>query len=109
MGVLGKGFSRLLAPGAFFFRRVRSESAEPGVGARSGVAEYLSPTWMFEGLWCVPDIDPNFLMPLLTPVKKSFRSGETSSSAAESEWSENFDSSEPCDRRVSLSDMISHA
>jgi hypothetical protein len=111
MGVLGKGFSRLrsLALGACFLRRERSESAEPGGGARSGVAKSLSPTWIFDGLWCAPDIDPNFLMPLLTPVKKSFRSGETSSSAAESEWSENFDSSEPCGRRVSLSDMISHA
>lgn len=87
MGVLGKGFSRLrsLALGACFFRRERSKSAEPGVGAGSGVPVCLSPTWMFKGLWFAPDIDPNFLMPLLTPVKKSFRSGETSSSAAESE------------------------
>jgi len=52
-------------------------------------------------------------MPLRTPEKKSPLSGEgrevLSSSAAESEGIENFDSSEPVGRRVSLSDMISHA
>ena len=54
-------------------------------------------------------------MPLRTPEKKSPLSGEgrevLSSSAAESEGIENFDSSEPVvGRSVSLSDMmISHA
>lgn len=53
-------------------------------------------------------------MPLRTPEKKSPLSGEgrevlSSSAAAESEGVENFDSSEPVGRRVSLSDMISHA
>jgi hypothetical protein len=51
-------------------------------------------------------------MPLRTPEKKSPLSGDgrevASSSAAESEGVENFDSSEPVGRRVSLSDMISH-
>jgi hypothetical protein len=108
-GVLGKGFSRLrsLGLGACFFRR--DESAEPGVRSGVAVAEDLSPIWIFEGRLCGPDIDPNFLIPLRTPVKKSLRSGGSSSSAAESEWSENLDSSAPCGRRVSLSAMISHA
>ncbi len=69
-----------------------------------------SPIWIFAGLCCPPEIEPSFLIPLRTPDKKSSRSGEFSSEFSSSDdemW--NLDSSEPICRRVSLSDMITHA
>lgn len=113
-GVLGKGFSRLrsLVLRACFFMRRRSEPADAGL--KSWFVEVEdSPVCIFEGLVCAPDIDPSFLIPLRTPEKKSTLSGEgidVSSSAAELDEFENLDEScEPAGRRVSFSDMITHA
>lgn len=108
-GVFGRGFSRLrllVLRSCFLNRGDRfSELADFGVG--SGVADFArSPVWMFVGLLRPSDTEPNFLMPLRTPARKSPLSGDgiaASSSVADSEGVENFDS------RVSLSDMISHA
>lgn len=54
------------------------------------------------------EIDPNFLIPLRTPEKKSGLSVGKVSEAAESTDEDSLDSSEPEGRRVSLSAMICH-
>lgn len=113
-GVLGSGFSRMesLALGACLFGRrycVEPDPADAGDTSAGVVAtgESRSPVWMFAGLWCGPDIDPNFFMPRRTPDRKSVLSGAPSSSV-ESDGVENLDS-RPGGRKVSLPDMTTHA
>jgi hypothetical protein len=109
-GVFGSGFSvlRVLVLLACF---TCCGEREGSLAARSGVgAPERWPVCMSLCLCCPPEIDPNFFMPLRTPLKKS-RSGDgmgRSSSLFESDGVENLDSSEP-GGPVSWSAMIKHA
>lgn len=109
-GVLGRGFSRMISlvlRSCLFPQRGSSSGAV--AGGASAVAANLSPVCIFAGLLCAPEIDPSFLIPRRTPEKKAVRSGDVSSSAESWSNDESVDSSEPCGRRVSLSDMITHS
>jgi len=110
LGVFGKGFStfRSLFVPTCFFRRGWSELGVSGLDSWIVAGDARSPTCMFVGLYCPPEMEPNFLIPLRTQARKSPLSGEASEFSS-SELTKNLDSSEPMGRRVSLSAMIDHA
>ena len=108
-GVSGRGFSllRLLVLLACLnFRGDRGDSL-PAEGSSGEAVVARSPVCIFVGLCLPPEIDPSLRMPFRTPARKSPFSA--SSSVAESDGVENFDSSESARREVSLSDMANHA
>ena len=98
-GVLGKGFSTstLLA---FFscllLRELKNLSVLGGAEASAGLFRLALPVSIFVGLFRLPETDPNFAIPLRTPVKKSpALCPEASSSVVEKDDELSVDSTEP--------------
>jgi hypothetical protein len=74
LGVLGKGFSTstlLTFFSCLLFRELKNLSVLGGAEATGGLFRLPLLVSMFVGLFRFPETDPNFAIPLRTPVKKS--------------------------------------